>query len=141
MIRTVQGMVFLVLVLLPAPALPDTARSEGDRTRLTVRLSEYRFEPARVFLKSGEPVELFLVNEGTVLHEFVSGALAGLTVALETGGVIAEVSGLEELEIAPGAEVRLRFTPKVGGEFPFACEAVQPEDHLLRGMSGRILVQ
>jgi uncharacterized cupredoxin-like copper-binding protein len=108
---------------------------------VTIQLSEYKYEPARVEFQNGKPVELRLVNSGKVLHEFVTDMLLDLTVDLETRDAIAMVQGVEELEIPAGATVVLRFTPKKAGEFSFRCDAEQPVSHHENGMKGTLVVR
>ncbi len=108
---------------------------------VTIRLTEYKFEPAQIEMQRGKPVELKLVNSGKVLHEFVSEMLADLDVDLESNGAIALVHGVEELEVLPGATVVLRFTPKKAGEFSFRCDAETPVSHYDNGMKGVLIVR
>lgn len=133
-------MLFIVCVLLTGPfvAMADERSPNEKLQRITVRLLDYRFEPSQITLKIGEEIELTLVNEGTVMHEFVTDALKDLEVDVENNGVVAETHGVAELEIPPNAKVVLRFTPKKPGEFPMECHAKKPKDHLKEGMSGKL---
>jgi uncharacterized cupredoxin-like copper-binding protein len=136
----------LVLLLLAAAG---AASASGDETeppaeparRVTVTLSEYQFAPSRIELKAGELVELTLINEGTVTHEFVALALAELEVAVTIAGVETETVGVVELEMAPQSRAQLRFTPDKPGEYSFACHATVPVDHATKGMTGVLIVK
>jgi plastocyanin len=109
--------------------------------RITVILSDYQFTPSKIELKAGELVELTLINEGTVTHEFVTLALSSLEVAVTIAGVETETIGVAELELAPKATAVLRFTPETAGTYPFFCGAKQPTDHRVAGMTGVLIVE
>lgn len=109
--------------------------------QVTIRLLEYRFEPAQITLKAGQAVELILINEGTVMHEFITEATKNLEVDVDINGVITETLGVAELEIPPGARAVLRFTPEKTGQFPFTCRAMEPVDHFKEGMAGKMMIR
>ncbi len=134
-------MLFIVCLLLTGPfvAMADERPPNEKLLRTTVRLLDYRFEPSQITLKVGEEIELTLVNEGTVMHEFITDALKGLEMDLEINGVIAETHGVAELEIPPKAKVVLHFTPEKPGEFSIVCHAKKPKDHFNEGMSGKLV--
>lgn len=131
----------VALAVTPPHAAADERAVPPAPQVVTIRLTEYKFEPDRVEVQSGKPVELHLVNSGKVLHEFVSDVLSDVTVDLETKGTIALVHGVEELEVLPGATVVLRFTPKKAGEFAFRCDAEVPVSHHESGMKGTLVVR
>jgi uncharacterized cupredoxin-like copper-binding protein len=109
--------------------------------RVTVSLNEYRYSPNRIDLKIGEPTELVLVNEGTVLHEFVTQALTDVQTDVEIEGVIVEALGIGEVEIPPKSTAVLRFTPRKAGQFSFTCGAEKPKSHLKQGMAGLLVFE
>ncbi len=131
----------MVAVMSPIPTLADERTLPPGPQTVTLRLSEYKYDPARVEIQNGKPVELRLINSGKVLHEFVTDMLADVTVDLETGGTVALVRGVEELEIPAGATVVLRFTPQKTGEFTFRCDAEEPVSHYEKGMKGALIVR
>jgi uncharacterized cupredoxin-like copper-binding protein len=131
----------MVAVMSPTPTSADERALPPAPQTVTVRLSEYKYDPARIEIQNGKPVELRLVNSGKVLHEFVTDMLADVTVDLETGGTVALVRGVEELEIPAGATVILRFTPRKTGEFTFRCDAEEPVSHHEKGMKGALIVR
>ncbi len=135
----------LSLLLLVAPMGTETRASDrhpaAEIQEVRIRLLEYRFDPAQVTIHRGRETELILVNDGAVMHEFVTDALKGLEVDVEINGVIAETFGLAELEIPPKAKVVLRFTPDKPGDFPIACHAEEPKDHLKEGMAGKLAIR
>ncbi len=131
----------MLAVMSPIPTLADERALPPEPQAVTVRLSEYKYDPARVEIQNGKPVELRLVNSGKVLHEFVTDMLADVTVDLEAGGTVALVRGVAELEIPAGATVVLRFTPRKTGEFTFRCDAEEPVSHHEKGMKGALIVR
>ena len=127
--------VFLLFTLITWPFKID---AEENPTQITVRLTEYRFDPPQIALKIGERAEITLVNQGTVTHEFITKALKNLEVNVEVNGVVAETHGVAEVEIPPKTKVVIRFTPEKPGEFPTACQAKEPKDHFKEGMAGKL---
>jgi uncharacterized cupredoxin-like copper-binding protein len=135
---------FLIVVLALTGQGPLAQAVEKSRNgpiqKVTMKLLEYGFEPADITLHSGHPVELVLINEGRILHEFVTDAFRKTTMDVETNGVITEALGVAELEIPAGAAVTLRFTPGSPGDFALECHAREPADHLEQGMVGTIRI-
>jgi uncharacterized cupredoxin-like copper-binding protein len=125
----------------PFGALADERTGEIPGRSTVVRLLEYRFEPAQITWNAGEETELVLINEGTVMHEFITEALKDLDVDVEINQVVTETQGVAELEIPPGGKAVLRFTPKESGEFSITCRAREPKDHFKEGMAGRLLIR
>lgn len=119
----------------------DEKPQTGALQQATIYLSEYRFEPALTTLEAGKPVQLTLVNNGKVVHEFVTKALLDQAVDIKTRGALAETTGLEEVEISPGSKVVLLFTPEKAGEFAIACHASKPKDHFQKGMVGKLVIK
>jgi plastocyanin len=131
----------LAVSSLPAVAFADDRSRPQPAQEVTVRMTEYKYEPAHIELRKGRPVELRLVNDGDVLHEFVTDALVDTVVDVEGQGVIAAARGLDELEIPEGATVVLRFTPGKAGQFSFRCDAETPVSHHESGMKGTLVVR
>jgi plastocyanin len=129
-----------LLAFAPVPLWADE-EAAGVTQRVTVRLSEYRFEPAKIVLKAGGAAELTFLNEGTIMHEVVTLALHDQDVDIEINGVIAETMGFLEFELPPKSRATLRFTPEKAGEFPFTCQAKEPKDHFKEGMAGTLIIK
>ncbi len=144
-----RWLVLLAALLLFAPGMAGAAFASGDDTeppaepahRVMVKLSEFQFTPSRIELKAGELVELTLINEGTVAHEFVTLALHDLEVAVNIEGIETETVGVVELEMPAKSRARLLFTPDKPGEYPFSCQAKKPVDHATKGMTGVLIVR
>ena len=122
-------------------AQADEEEDERPARHITVRMLDYRFEPATITLSAGETVELTLINDGAVLHEFVTEALETVETDLTINGVIAETTGVAELEVPPKGRATLRFTPETPGAYPFTCDAKKPQDHLKAGMAGTLIIK
>ncbi len=138
------GSVLLLMLLCLSPAASWAEEDEealNITQRVTVHLRDFRFEPSTITLKAGETVELTLINDGTVLHEFVIPSFHNLTIDLENNGMIAETMGLVEMELLPKATAVLRFTPEAPGTHPFSCMAKKPKDHFAAGMTGTLIIK
>ena len=81
--------------------------------------TEWSFLPTVIALQMGEPVNLILVNDGSVIHD-VSIPELGL-----------------HLHADPGETASGTLTPNTLGEFEFACTI---EGHYEAGMVGSIVV-
>lgn len=126
----------------PATGVADEERLHASALQqATIYLKEYRFEPALTTLEAGKPAQLTLINNGKVVHEFITQALLNQAVVIKTRGIVAEAVGLEEVEISPGSKVVLLFTPEKAGEFAIACHASLPDDHFQKGMSGKLVIK
>jgi plastocyanin len=137
--RHTAALLTAIVLLGPAAASGDERPADAAPQRLTVHLTEYRFEPSRIAFTAGQAVELTLINDGTVLHEFVTEALKDLDVDLDVGGVLTEALGIAEIEIPPRATVVLRFTPERPGEFRVLCAATRPKNHQKEGMTAALV--
>ena len=134
----------ITLTLGPIMAIADEEHHENnhdDLHRVTVRLTEYRFDPPLVSLNADTLTELTIVNKGTVMHEFLSLAFHETAMDVVVNGVITAAMGVVEFEIPAGATVMLRFTPEHTGEFDLMCRAKDPDDHFKKGMFGKIVVR
>ena len=130
----------LGVMLMAVPAAFADEKPEDDAPqRVTVRLTEYRFDPARIELKTGQETELTLVNEGAVLHEFITEGLQDVTADAIVNGVIIGALGVAEVEIPAKANAVLRFTPEKPGEFRVICAAERPKSHLKEGMTATLI--
>jgi hypothetical protein len=67
MARTVIVFMLSLLMVGFVEALAEEGPPGSNAQMATVRLVEYRFEPAQITFRSGKEVILTLVNEGTVV--------------------------------------------------------------------------
>ncbi len=102
----------------------EPSPADKTPTRVTITAGSYFFKPDRITVKVGMPVELTVVKEsGMTPHNFVLHApAAGIDVEQELGS----------------EPVRVTFTPKAAGKFPFYCGKKPPffASHRERGMEG-----
>ena len=97
------------------------ARAQTDEPRkLTVTAKKYEFDPPRIELKVGEPVEITFMSADTK-HGFVCKEL-----------------GLEKVEFTQDKPETVRFTPDKAGTFPFKCAKYCGSGH--GKMKGEIVV-
>ncbi|QAY79293.1 cupredoxin domain-containing protein [Sphingosinicella sp. BN140058] len=113
-----------------AAAEPDWSHAQ----RVEVDLSSFRFSPATINLKAGQPTLLHLANSGSGGHDFTAKeffAAAAIRpqdrTRIARGGV--EIGGHESVEVA--------LVP-ARGQYPLRCGHAF---HSTFGMKGRILVQ
>ncbi len=109
------------------PAHEVTARTSPDGVQhVTLIAHTYWFEPNRVVVKAGVPVELKLRNGSWMVpHGFdCSDPGAGLDQAVHVGLI--------------GRSKTIRFTPRTPGEYPFVCPV---DHHAKHGMKGVLVVQ
>jgi len=130
----------LVLLLLPAavycssgcssglnrPVNEVTAKTDADGVqRVRIVTHSFWFEPNRIVVKQGVPVELSLHNNSAIVpHNFSCIAPAAGLEAKEGLGLISKSK-------------KVKFTPKDPGEYPFFCAV---DGHSKKGMQGTIVV-
>src|SRR5262249_18522987 len=141
-------------VLLGLPSLEwTTDATNGQKIAITLR--EHSFTPVNITLQAGVPAEIMLTTKGTLKHEFSMYFAPKAKVSdweeyvkahsyfKEIGEVEAEFEGIGavagarmfEVEVQPGREAELKFTPSRKGTFEMACHA---EGHYEAGMKGTL---
>jgi uncharacterized cupredoxin-like copper-binding protein len=132
----------LVLVAC-APSAPTVQQ-------VTVQASEFKFDPAQITIKVGQPVRLTLKNVGTVDHELEVEGLnpKDLTLDQSQAGKIPDnekneatddtQKGIVHLYTAPNGTSIVQFTPQQTGIFEFSCGIAGHKDS---GMVGKLIVQ
>lgn len=134
------------ILLLSALALLLAAcggNAEAGATAITVKVSEFAFDPNPITVSSGAPVELTLVNEGAVEHDFVVEVIPVEDVTTEGGMGEHEMSGGHEepdlhVATAAGGTSVLRFTPTEPGTYQIICSV---PGHKEAGMIGELIVK
>lgn len=130
--------VFAIMAVL---SLALTACGAGQQeVDVTVAMREFEFEPASINVPAGSEVNLTLVNEGALEHEFVI-IVQGVTVTPPVDEAQLDESGAIywEHELEPGEEALLEFTaPEDPGEYQIVCAIA---GHLEAGMEGTLIVQ
>jgi plastocyanin len=114
----------------PAAAQPDWSRAQ----RVTVMLSSFKFAPATLRLRAGQPVILHLENAGSGGHDFSAPAFfKGATVRPQDAGKAAGGS----VDVDGHASVDIALVP-AAGTYPLRCTHAF---HSMFGMKGSIVVQ
>jgi plastocyanin domain-containing protein len=130
-----RGLVAILLVLsmsgctsgINRPTREVTATTGTDRIQhVTIRTHSYYFDPNRVVVQKGVPVELTIRNAALfVPHNFSCDAPeAGIHVDAPLGMFF--------------GSKRVRFTPTAAGEYPFHCHV---DAHATKGMTGTLVVK
>jgi plastocyanin len=122
----------LLLFGLAAPCIAEP--NWGQAQRITVVLSSFKFAPATIRLRAGQPVILRLQNGGGAGHDFSAPAFfRAAAIRQQDAGKLAggsvDVGGRESVDIA--------LIP-VAGTYPLRCTHAL---HSTFGMKGSIVVQ
>ena len=122
MIARLAPLALALLVAAPAPA----------ETRIDIELSNFKFAPATIQLKAGQPYLFHLTSDGG--HSFAAPAFfAAATIAPADRGKVA--SGKIELEA--GDSIDIYLTAPGAGSYEAHCTHFL---HTTRGMKGKIIV-
>lgn len=129
--RLVTAVLFAGLVAgcasgLNRPVQEVTAAMGSDQVqRVTITTHSFYYEPNRILLRRGIPVELTVKNGAFfVPHDFSCDAReAGIDVDVRVG-------------MFYGSK-KVRFTPSKAGEYPFHCDV---DAHTMKGMTGAVVV-
>ena len=110
------------------PTVEVTASPMAGKQFAEVSLHSFYFEPNRIVVKSGVPVELKLKKKSFVVpHNFhLMAPEAGIDVNQNVGF----------LGIFPGSKT-VTFTPTKPGEYSFMCHK---DGHMAKGMMGTLVV-
>lgn len=103
-------------------ASPAIGQADGATQKVSMTLSEMKYEPSRIEIQVGTTVEIEAKNVGKILHDLIIDA--------EEGEL--------ELELQPGQSKTAAVTFKYPGTYKFKCE--QP-GHSELGMVGEIVVK
>ena len=105
------------------PAAPPAVSASGTQ-QLTVRVgNSMRFEPSRIVVRAGPPVEVTLRNEGVIPHDFTLAEGVAHAVTIVAQG---------------GQTARATFTIERPGAYTFICSV---PGHAAAGMQGTLTVQ
>ena len=111
--------------------------------KVTVTMKEFVFEPASITVTAGQPVEITLINDGAVEHDFAVEVIPveGVTTEGSMSGHGMSAQHVEfDLHTAtgPGETSILRFTPTQPGTYKIICSV---PGHLEAGMTGELIVK
>ncbi len=131
-------MVLLIVALASCSGKPPTSNEQTtalptDGGTVTVRLSNYAFDPAHIRLKAGALVRLRFVNDSDGGHDF--SAPAFMAAGSFPPGSTAPSDGV--VEVGSHQTVEIALTPHVPGTYPFECTHFL---HSTFGMQGTIEV-
>lgn len=119
----------VALALLVAPA---AAQSPVEATRIDVAMANFKFTPATIPLKSGQPYVLHLTSKGA--HSFSAKAFfAAATVAAGDRAKIAD----GKIEVGDGKSVDIHFVAPKAGSYEIHCTHFF---HANQGMKGAFAV-
>lgn len=125
-------------------ALSACGGNSAPVTKITVTMKEFTFEPAVINGTADVPVEITLVNEGAIEHDFVIESIPVEDVS--TQGASAEDDHMSDDHVefdlhtstAANATSILRFTPTQPGIYKIICSV---PGHLEAGMTGELIVK
>lgn len=122
--RSVYWLAVLALLAVPVLAACGGGGGGGGSSAaadaVKVEMTEFAFSPDTLTAKVGEPLKLNLVNEGSVVHDFVI-----------------EATGTSSGELAAGESKVVEVTFQEAGEYDFICSV---PGHATSGMVGKITV-
>jgi plastocyanin len=106
------------------PVSSVTAKPDSSGVQhVDVDLHSFYFEPNRIVVRAGRPVELVVRNRALVVPHNFTISDSSLAVSVDKWG--------------PGSS-RVRFTPSVPGEYEFFCHV---HGHAKKGMKGTLVVE
>ena len=111
----------------------------GEIQRVTVDMSELKYEPMRLSVRAGQPVEVTARNVGTTDHDFVISGLPAKDVKSVRAGHGGHDGGSGEIvgHAKPKQTIMVRFTPLQAGDFEIFCSL---PGHKEGGMTGLLAV-
>jgi uncharacterized cupredoxin-like copper-binding protein len=125
----------LVPALLIALAAGMSPAGAADSTIVGIDLSNFRFAPSTVTLKSGQPYVLHIVNKASGGHDLVAKAFfAAATIAPADRKLVSH----GEVELDGGETVDVHLTAPAAGKYEMHCSHFM---HSTFGMTGSIVVE
>jgi len=153
-----KRLAILGIIGLLAVALAPGATAAPKARKVSMTMTEFKFTPQTITLQAGVPVELILVNKGTVEHEFMVYVppkappddwdeyvmvntffqrMGEVAVEFAGRGAVASTS-MFEVELQKGRSATIIFTPNRKGTFEIGCHV---EGHYEGGMKGTLIVK
>jgi uncharacterized cupredoxin-like copper-binding protein len=132
---------FFIFLCLFLPSLfglfqPVATWAQDPWRTVRIEMDEYRFEPAEIKLRAGQPVVIELHNKGNEDHEFRSRLFHGPLINVEGGGVTVSGTGIQSVLVDNGATAAIKWLSPEPGTYIFECRI--PSHH---GMDGVIVVE
>jgi len=111
-------------------------------TKVTITMKEFGFEPNTINVTAGSPVELTLVNEGAIEHDFVIEVIPVTDVSDSNSSDHQMTDEHSEFDLhtstAAGETSTLTFTPTEPGTYKIICSVPGHKD---AGMTGELIVK
>ena len=132
-----------VLPVVIFAALLSACAGGSAPTKATVTMTEFGFEPNVINVTSGSPVELTLVNDGAIEHDFVIEVISVTDVSSSNSGehhMATDEHSEYDLHTSTAASETstLTFTPSEPGTYKIICSV---PGHLDAGMTGELIVK
>ena len=126
----------LIMVATLAAALVGGAAPAGTPAHdITIRMSNFKYDPATILLHRGEAYALHFRNDASGGHDFVAREFfASSRIAPEDSGKLAE----GRVAVAGGEAVTIHLIPERAGLFASRCSHFM---HGMFGMTGKIPVE
>jgi len=132
---TAGGLLALAGWIAGIPIESGRALAESPWQRIEIKADEYSFTPNQIRAKALRPLELIVANGGHEPHQFQSSLFRNQMITVEFGENTVRGKGIEIVNIAAGATVRIKLLSPPAGEFDFQCRI--PSHH---GMDGVIRI-
>ncbi len=132
-----------VLAVLISTIVLSACAGGSAPTKVTITMKEFGFEPNTINVTAGAHVELTLVNEGAIEHDFVIEVIPVTNVSSSNSGDH-HMSTDEHSEFdlhtstAAGETSTLTFTVTEPGTYKIICSV---PGHLDAGMTGELIVK
>lgn len=118
-----------------APTPTPVAPTDGS---ITIRASEFRFEPSAIVVSQGEEVQIVLDNEGDILHNIkIDEELDAEVIDSVSSGPLSGSEGQLFVGADDHDQGTLTFVPLEAGTYSFYCTL---EGHRQFGMEGTLTV-
>ena len=133
-----------VLAVLISAVFLSACAGGSAPTKVTITMTEFGFEPNAINVTAGSPVELTLVNEGAIEHDFVIEKISVDNVSVEGEGVGDHHMSGDHSEFdlhastSAGATSTLTFIPTEFGTYQIICSVPGHKD---AGMTGELIVK
>lgn len=111
----------LGLPLLFYSTYPRLLNAQGaGEVNIVIKNKTYEFSGG--ITKPDQPITIVLKNKDDIEHGFTSKLLEEFPAEVESRGVLTFGKGIKGVHVAPGAMVRIHFTPTRPGSFSFQCD-------------------
>lgn len=125
----------ILLVLILSVFLTSCGRSQPS-TAIKVNMTDFAYNPNRFVVPSGREITLDIVNNGSVVHNFI--IMKAGTLPEQNFHEMDKSNIYWKIELTPGQNATTSFTaPSKAGEYLIVCST---EGHYEAGMTARLVV-